>query len=510
MSDLDLTGGQEAQAQENPSVGSSPQPQWTPPGKQTEPAPAVQGGWEAPGKKADDTAPASPAAAESAAFQGTPYILPVKNQTIEGKMKKYAIIGSACFVFLIIILAVALRERPPAQPDIPDWAAAIADYQDVFDSLMDDIYSGITDPAPVPATTTPVPATTTPAPVSADDPDPVTDPVTDPDPVDPAPVVSNTAYFEALTAEFARVDAPKRAGVSDNVAFWERQGWNEFYLHHLYTGETTFINQVWSTVYWNGNIYALMQSTENWNTILVCFDLQGNMLREFQPDTVDRRGEPAKGSVHEFTLYSDGTILFRYERGLGALSASDFSVINDLLKITVDIGHGRTEEIIWFNGITLYDGNVYVIHNREEYTINLSTGESRKNDPPRFNNNMDGTIIGKYHVRSSEITDLETGEQLANFSGRGATSFNITSFTGTSYYTINRQTVSKLIPRNTASDDATEQQSTEVFEAPNSGTTFFILNDEYLVVTDRVGTFLYKFADGNTSGELVTEIIRQS
>ncbi|MCL2386564.1 MAG: hypothetical protein FWC89_03335 [Defluviitaleaceae bacterium] len=47
----------------------------------------------------------------------------------------------------------------------------------------------------------------------------------------------------------------------------------------------------------------------------------------------------------------------------------------------------------------------------------------------------------------------------------------------------------------------------EVFVAPNFNTNFVVLSDEYLIVQDNVGTFLYRMVEGNVDGEFVREII---
>jgi hypothetical protein len=170
-------------------------------------------------------------------------------------------------------------------------------------------------------------------------------------------------------------------------------------------------------------------------------------------------------------------------------------VIQSNLTITHDIGHGRTEEVTGLRIMPfLYNDKVHIKHGGEVYVIDVVTGENQKVDYPVPEGNV---VIGKFVISDKMVTNSETGETLIEPNYDSSV-----TFTGTNIFRTEGQEVLRYRPSTMGIDGIYDV----VYKSPNSSTTFFILDDEYLIVRDNVGTFLYKFVDGDINGEFVTEI----
>jgi hypothetical protein len=184
---------------------------------------------------------------------------------------------------------------------------------------------------------------------------------------------------------------------------------NQFLLRHdgnvyIIDGSTnaTTMLEIRHGTYWNGNIYGSLGDK------LFCYDLNGNLIREYKTDG----GSIRNPAIGEFLMFADGIIVYSApgrDTGLRVISAEDFSIMQNPLKVTVDIGYGNSEERVILSFLDLcgiYDNKAYVmVYGGDEYAINLTTGESQLNDPQVFQG-MRGfkQYSGKFFVYSTAST----------------------------------------------------------------------------------------------------------
>ena len=328
----------------------------------------------------------------------------------------------------------------------------------------------------------------------------------------------NVALFNEFVVEYARANPARTQGVSNGVAFWiptdmhfgqtTMELLQDISTGQAYTLMTDLDPRLMSNfVYWNGSIFARLhdghgRTASGGHSIsgdirIARFDLRGNLISEFWIEEV----HGAEANLELFEI-QDGKIIMSVRLGrdhsiMGVISADDFSVIQSPLSITSDIGHGRTEEDTSFSNISrfnspsapiLLNDKIYVLHYESGWhVIDLLTGESQEvNYEP-------GRRIGKFAMNwNGQITDTETNESIE---GVRHDDF----FTGTNFHRTDWQGVTRYNPSTTEFE--------VVFVAPNPHATLVILDDEYLIVQDDVGTSLYRFVDGDVSGEFVREII---
>jgi len=325
----------------------------------------------------------------------------------------------------------------------------------------------------------------------------------------------NVALFNEFVAEYARVNPGRTQGISNGVAYFNNRHGN-FFLLDINTGQVLLhsrrnFSQTYSFddanrllslenfTYWNGHIYAAASSLGNPSSTLR-FDLQGNLIDEF---------------LGYFARLQNGNILVGIATADGGnvshtavISASDFSVIQSPLILTRDVGHGRTEEVSLelynIRGRILTPNKLY-FHTHlgsDWYSIDLLTGESQRADyltgaedastRARYGLGI-SAIYGSFARMRDGFVCLETGERLVVERFRDAT------FTGTNIFWASGHEVMRYNPATMEFD--------VVFVAPNHNTHFAVLSDEYLIVHDHIGMFLYRFVDGDVNGEFVREII---
>jgi len=328
----------------------------------------------------------------------------------------------------------------------------------------------------------------------------------------------NVALFNEFVAEYARANPTRTQGISNGVAFWIStdvhfgQTTMEL-LQDISTGQThTLVTDIdprlmSNFVYWNGSIFARLSDGRGRTAAgghsvsgeqrIARFDMQGNLISEFWIQ--EYHGSDANLELFEI---QDGKIIMAVQLGrnhfiIDVISADDFSVMQRPLSITSDVGHGRTEEVTSFSRISrfaspsapiLSNDKIYVFHYESGWhVIDLLTGESQEvnYEPSRR--------IGKFAVTwYGQITNTETNESIE---GVRLDDF----FTGTNFHRTDWQGVTRYNPYT--------MEFEAVFIAPNPHATLVVLDDEYLIVQDDVGTSLYRFVDGDVGGEFVREII---
>ena len=317
---------------------------------------------------------------------------------------------------------------------------------------------------------------------------------------------ANVVLFNEFIAEYARVNLGRMYGISNGVAYWHMPGSRGFILHDMNTGQTYTLDTDreldFTFVHWNGYIFA-RDGRFGSGTAIMRFDMQGNLINEYSVD--GRR-------ISSFQIQG-GNILVRgsYDGGpvrlLDVISARDFSTVRSPLILTRYVGHGRTEEV---TGLDL--GNLHILLGGYDsvffgglfgplagwHVIDLLTGESQQVDYVASGGNT-GRAYGRFFIVDAgagtpEIINTETGEGFvfdARFDNR---------FTGTNFHRIHgEQEVQRYNP--------VTMDYEVIFVAPNPRSQFIMLNDNYVIVQDNVGMFLYRFVDGNVNGEFVREII---
>lgn len=306
----------------------------------------------------------------------------------------------------------------------------------------------------------------------------------------------NLPLFHEFIADYASVSRTSRQGLIGNgIAFWHVRNVRGYiiFLHDINTGSAISIDHpVW---YMDGYLFALTGGIGG-NQRLIRLDLQGNIVDEYFDEYHETnarfRGLQIRNGLIFVTVGRATAFISPFNR---VLSASDFSVIQEQIKFTVDIGHGRTEDIVSF-GFTIMtdDDKVYVGGSNELHLFNLRTGEGQEVDRAASPLRVPGTssLVGRFSITGyGGITKAETGERL------DGVLFD-DHFTGTNFHQVWGQEVQRF-NLNTGQFDT-------IFVAPNNNTTFVILDDEYIIVRDRVGSFLYRIVAGNVNGELVIEL----
>lgn len=234
----------------------------------------------------------------------------------------------------------------------------------------------------------------------------------------------DTAYWDEVCKEYDKTfnTTAHNAVIVEDVAYWQcclPNAGNKFIIHDLATKETKFLD-ISNGVYFNGNIYGSFNqknSSQPKNTI-ACFDIQGKLVTE-------SKEIENWGSFYGFFINEDGRfVTLENGRHIGSYAISpDFSEIKQLI-LTVDIGHGKTEDVLDYSPICVYKNNLYVYNDYVEYVIDIKTGESKKLDyaiPHGKGNRGDSYQIGKYRINFEFETkngfyNLETGELLSEIS----------------------------------------------------------------------------------------------
>ena len=309
----------------------------------------------------------------------------------------------------------------------------------------------------------------------------------------------DVVLFNEFIAEYARVNPGRVQGISNGVAYWRAAGSRDFLLHDMNTGQTytldTDLNTGGNIVHWNGYIFVAVVCPDTYTHSIARFNMQGNFVDEY---SVDER------SIFTFQIQGGNIFVWGSYHGSNArflevISARDFSVVQSPLTLIRDVGHGRTEEVTDGLGhILLGYGRVFFSAGRDWHVVDLSTGESGQADYVVSGGNT-GLVFGIFFVVDGgavtpKIINTETGESFV-LNGR----FN-NNFTGTNFHQIIGHSVLHRFNQYTTEFEV-------VFQPPNNNTSFAVLNDEYFVLTDHVGTFLYRFVDGDVNGEFVREII---
>jgi len=214
------------------------------------------------------------------------------------------------------------------------------------------------------------------------------------------------------------------------------------------------------------------------------------------------------------------------------LISSDFTEAKEI-TVETDTGHGKTEaKSAQLYGV--YDNKAYVaiyapVDNRQAfdyYVVDLSTMQANKLDYTLQGNAGDTIqIVGKYYLSftrngnsninsgSHYIFNIENGEVLADgMSGICTTSRSddLLDFYRDGFYRVglsNYDKIYKIVPpvgTTEITDELLEEQGELVFTAELYVHSFKVISDEYIAITDDVGTFLYKF-DGTEVAEIVAE-----
>ena len=250
-----------------------------------------------------------------------------------------------------------------------------------------------------------------------------------------------------------------------------------------------------ASVYYNGRIIS------NAGNRFLQFDLQGNLLNEHQHAELGDRASFTRVEIY------DGWIVFTVTRGnilhgIQVICANDFSIMLDQSTVTRNVGHGRTEEARLSSGRLYGNNNLLARAEGETFLINILTGEYQPYEYTPVVLTVFGTVVHPHHSygnfapAAQEIFHIDTNESIINaFYTAGGTN----TFTGTNFHLTQGQEVARYNPYTTRYEI--------IFQAPNQNTTFFILNDQYLIVQDRIGTFLYRFQENNLEGEFIREII---
>lgn len=255
---------------------------------------------------------------------------------------------------------------------------------------------------------------------------------------------------------------------------------------------TTF----WKLTYANNKIYVNADSNDNVDDniykLLLC-DMDCNVISEWDNATF----ENDIGTFLQYWILDDGRVL-RYDqkwKDWGEIDEGENWYLYDselknpvkLPKPTVDVGHGMTEEC------TLYTYNMKCILGNKLYAeyqgknsgsvkkiLNLDTlefSDPQESDEKSFNDYYD-RLTGKY-LRNNvgEIYDAETGEIYSNLKN-----YNDVIVTPEAFYYIDDSKLYKYI---------SEDESELIYDGSQNGATFLLAGDNYVVVQDRLGIFLY-------------------
>ena len=315
---------------------------------------------------------------------------------------------------------------------------------------------------------------------------------------------SNTEWFDSFVKHMKNVEYRKATGIADNgTAFWKgsKDGRDGFFLCDMDTQEVNFVRMD-NGLFYDNKLYGYVYDSSS-GTIFTCYDMFGNRIAQL--DYIKEIGTRA-GVTHgsfggTFHLLTDGSFFFKGDVGRKSyfyfLVSPELTITAELPKLVIDIGHGKTEEKEW-DFIGELDGVLFVFGNGKHYTLDMETHEFEESEAALRSG---FTFYSKYAVSNNDISDLVTHETV-----RLNAAFEMSNFTGENYYKTDSKTISKVVPVNVLSEDKTAEKSEVVFEAPNNS-EFWILSDEYIILKDFTGTYLYKMVKGDTAGELVFEIM---
>jgi len=262
----------------------------------------------------------------------------------------------------------------------------------------------------------------------------------------------------------------KEAYIDEKIAFWNMNGYN--YIYNLSTKKVDTSNTY--KLYYNEKIYTV----GGWS--FEVSDLNGNI-------TVPK--------VNSFySLLEDGNILYgdcnSYEC---KIISPDNKNIATLPRLSIDVGHGVTEDKYIVDTYCRYNNKVYVSYQNNNYRIvDLKTMaiEEISDDHKDILNCKPRQIAGKYFQHSfGWLVNLETMETY-EITGDG-TSF----FTKGGYYYEDGQKLMKYI---------TEENSEVIYDGGNKQTYYQVLSDDYFIVMDEIGTFLVDMKTGEET-EIVCE-----
>lgn len=271
--------------------------------------------------------------------------------------------------------------------------------------------------------------------------------------------------------------------VNGNTLIWRKRKPNsEYRCVAMYNTETKELKQLtdWTDetvtfVCLNERVYI---DYNNWNgyditNLVLCYDMQGNKIFEEE-------------SYGGWLYLEDGRILC-------GTTICDKNLENpvELPTLTIDIGHGLTEEYI-AEVACVYKNKAYVNYSYIPKVINLDTLEiSDASDYDEIFCRSSGMFNGKYAIgnigdwlttykNKSVIVNLDTKEvyEYENLSKYIDGEYFVTQ---KAFYYVKEYALYKYI---------SENKSEIVYDGSRYSSNFDLVSEDYLIVSDEMGTFL--------------------
>ena len=281
----------------------------------------------------------------------------------------------------------------------------------------------------------------------------------------------------------------KNIAGNDNTLIWRKRMVDSDYMCvAMYNTETKELKQLtdWTDitinfVCLNERVYIDYMDWEI--SLVLCYDMQGNKIFE----------EKGYGG---WLYLEDGRIL----RGTTIYDKNLENPV-ELPTMTIDIGHGMTEEYI-AEVACVYKNKAYVNYSYIPKVINLDTLEiSDASDYDKILCRSNGMLNGKYAIGNigdwlttykRVIVNLETKEEY-EYEILSKYIDNEHFFTPKAFYYVKEYMLYKYI---------SENKSEIVYDGSRYSSNFDLVSEDYLIVSDEMGTFL---VDRNTGEETKLE-----
>lgn len=239
------------------------------------------------------------------------------------------------------------------------------------------------------------------------------------------------------------------------------------------------VSNEWYTFYINGNLYSVFCG------YFKSIDFSGNTIAEFTD---------AEHQVSSIFFLENGNVLLEVYDGINkqtvwGIYSPKLELIREMPKLSVDAGHGTTEELEIYDIYRVYDNKAYVEYQGSNYRkIDLDTFEimePEENEVSGFmySSNNIYILAGKYYYAYGQLYNLETGEiDYDIFDG-----YSNIFVTDKAFYFVVDYKLYRYI---------SEAESELVYDGSAAESEFRAVSEDYFIVFDDVGIFLVDMKTG--------------
>ncbi|MGN0553767.1 MAG: hypothetical protein ACI4I1_10305 [Oscillospiraceae bacterium] len=230
----------------------------------------------------------------------------------------------------------------------------------------------------------------------------------------------------------------------------------------------------WYSYCTGGNIYCI------YLPYFKSIDTSGNTIAEFTGSD--------KQAVNIYFL-DDGNVLLQVydgykEQSIWGIFSPKLELIKELPKLSVDAGHGETNEIEISDIYMVYGNKAYVNYLGVNKILDLNTMEMTDPDEGSSTNTLFSTrrypFVGKYIREGSWIYDVETDTSYDRF----YSNFFVTE---KSFYYVEDYKLYRYI---------SEEDSELIYDGSVAQSNFAAVSKDNFLVYDKMGTFLVDMATG--------------